>query len=106
MAVAQNLSFDQGANNSFQTDVVDSNGAAIDLTLYTAHAYFKRHTESTNTTSFTTVGYANGLLIMSLNWVNSANTPEGIYTYVVKVTHSVSNTTTRIQEGLLTLKGE
>lgn len=106
MAIARNITFDQGANNFISIPVADANGVAIDLTTYTFDAYFKRHTESVNSVTFTTVGYANGLLVMSLDWLTSANTEEGVYTYIIKITEASSNTTTRIQEGLLTLKGE
>ena len=106
MAIAKNITLDQGANNFIETNVTDANGVGVDLTTYTFDAYFKRHTESANQVTFTTVGYANGLLQLSLDWFTSANTAEGVYTYIIKITNPSSNTTTRIQEGLLTLKGE
>ena len=106
MAVARNVTLNQGANNTMQINVTDANGAAIDLTGYTANAFFKRHTESVNSIAFTTTAFANGLLSMTLSANTSSNTAEGVYTYIVKITHTATSVVTRIQEGLLTLKGE
>lgn len=106
MAVALNVTFDQGANNSFQINVTNSGGDAVDLTAYTANAYMKKHTESVNSVSLAASGEANGLMTVSMNVASSSNTAEGQYYYWVKIEHNTTGVTTRIQEGILTLKGE
>lgn len=104
MAQALNLSADQGANVTFSITVRDSSNVAIDLTGYTANASFKRHFESANSVAFVTNTYANGLLTISLLANVTSAISSGRYVYDATVTETASNTTTRVSEGILTIK--
>lgn len=106
MAQGVNIAIDQGSNVAIEINVIDTNGNAVDLTAYSANASFKKHANAYANTAktFSTVGYANGLLLLSMTAVESANTTWGRYLYDVTVTHTISNTTTRVQEGILTIR--
>lgn len=106
MSRTVNLAIDQGANVVININVTYANGSAVDLTGYTANASFKKHANAYANTvkTMTTTGYANGLLVLSMTAVESANTDWGRFLYDVTVNHTVSNTTSRVQEGILTIR--
>lgn len=105
MAIVLNVSFDQGANSQFNINVAN-NGVSVDLTGYSANAHFKKHANAyANTVQvMTTTGYANGLLNISMTASETSNVNWGRYYYTVEITQNSSNTTTRIQEGILTIR--
>lgn len=106
MSQTINLAVDQGSNVSIQININYANGSSVDLTGYTANASFKKHANAyaNTSTAMTAVGYANGLLEVSMTGAESANTTWGRYLYDVKVTHTATNTITRVQEGILTIR--
>jgi hypothetical protein len=105
MSNVRNISVDQSANTRIDINVTDTTGAIVDLTLYTAGACYKKHMDSANTGAITATGYANGMLRLTLSAVETANITHGRYVYEAYVNHTSSNTTTRVQEGIMTVKG-
>jgi len=106
MSTVLNVTVDQGANVSIEINATHANGSVIDLTGYTANSGFKKHANaySNTTTYFTNTLNANDLLVMALSAVNSANVDAGRYSYDVRITETSSNTTTRLQEGILFIR--
>ena len=103
MAQNINLSIDQGANAQINVSVIHENGDTYDLTGYTANASFRKHYNSANATTFVCTPYANGLIILTMNAETSGAANAGRYVYDIVINHTSSNTTTRIQEGVLTV---
>jgi hypothetical protein len=103
MAKVQNIDIDQGANTIIDLIVYDTSGNLEDLTAYTPSAAFRRHQESTNSVAFTSVGYANGTLRLSLTAEETSNVAYGRYIYNVFLTHNTSNVTSKTQTGVLTI---
>lgn len=103
MAQNINLSIDQGANAQINVYVVQVSGDAYDLTGYTANAAFRKHYAGNTVASFSCTPYANGLIVLTMNAESSASVNSGRYVYDITINHTSSNTTTRIQEGVLTI---
>lgn len=101
----RNIVIDKSANLSIDIVVCDASGAPIDFTLYTANACYKTHADASNVTYMTTNGYSNGVLNVSLTGVETANISISRYMYEVYATHTASNTTSRVQEGIFTVRG-
>lgn len=104
MAISRNILLYQGANAVVQTEVFDANNVAVDLTVYTVTGKAKKHWGSANTTTFTCSGYANGLIQCSLDANTMTNLDAGRYVYDIDITQNSTNTTIRIQHGLMTVK--
>lgn len=103
MATKANLVIDQGASYSTTIDMLDENGAAIDLTYYTGAAQLRKHYTSTTATSFTiALGGADGTLTMSLSANATANLDAGRYVYDVELT-SNTGVVSRVLEGIVTV---
>ena len=100
MAQEVNLYVDQGANLQIEITVTDSNGTLWDLSSYTINSKLAKNPYTNTVYSFVGTGAANGLLTLTMNAATSADVPVGRYIYDVEVT-SASNTTTRVQEGLI-----
>jgi len=94
------LSVDQGSNLSIEITVTDSNGDLWDLSTYTIESKFAKNPYTNTVYSFAGTGAANGLLNLTMNAETSASVPSGRYVYDIEIT-STSNTTTRVQEGLI-----
>jgi len=94
------LTVDQGSNLSIEITVTDSNGDIWDLSTYTVESQVRKNQFTNTVYSFTGSGAANGLLTLSMNAETSAAVPSGRYLYDVEII-SVTNTTTRVQEGLI-----
>lgn len=103
MAAVVNLIADQGANLSYEIVVSASNGSLWDLSTYTAYAQVRKNPYTNTYYSFTCNSFANGLITMDMTGVESANVKAGRYLYDVEIV-SGSNTTTRVQEGLITFR--
>lgn len=104
MAV-RNYSVDRSTDLQIDINVSDTDGAVVDLTNYTANACFKKHHESNTNVAFSTLGYANGLLTVSLTGTETLNTDVGRYIYEVYITHNTANTTSLVQNGILSFQG-
>lgn len=101
MAREVNLTVDQGANVLIEINVTDSTGAAWNLSTYTISAQARKNPYTNTAYSFTGAGYANGLLQLTLTAAETAAVPAGRYLYDIEALNPASNTTTRIQEGLM-----
>jgi hypothetical protein len=101
MAEVKNISIDQAANAQFDISVIYANNAAVDLSTYTAAGLIKKHTDSANSAAFTADAFANGILRLSLTAIETANLEGGKYVYEATINHTASNTTTRVQEGIM-----
>lgn len=103
MATKANLVIDQGASYSTTIDMLDENGAAIDLSNYTGAAQLRKHYTSTTATSFTiALGGADGTLTISLTANATANLTAGRYVYDVELT-SNTGVVSRVLEGIVTV---
>jgi len=103
MATKANLVIDQGASYSTTIDMLDENGAAIDLSNYTGAAQLRKHFTSTTATSFTiALGGADGTLTISLTANATANLTAGRYVYDVELT-SNTGVVSRVLEGIVTV---
>jgi hypothetical protein len=101
MAREVNLTVDQGANVLIEVNVTDSNGAAWNLSNYNISAQARKNPYTNTAYSFTGTGFSNGLLQLVMTADESATVPAGRYLYDIEATNQISNTTTRIQEGLI-----
>jgi len=105
-ATIRNLAVDKSANLQINISVANSStDAAIDLSLYTWEACYKTHAAAANSGTMTANGFANGLLTISLTGTETANIAIGRYMYEAYITQTSSNTTSRVQEGILTVRG-
>jgi hypothetical protein len=106
MANVLNVVIDQGANSTVNAIAKWANGDVIDVSSgYTANGGFRRHYESANIVYFDSFDlYSNGLVVAHLTGAtaNTANT--GRFLYDIEINLTASNTTTRVQEGILTIK--
>ena len=93
------------ANNEYHINITNSTGFPLDLTKYTANAVYKKHAFSANSKTFTTNAYANGLLVLAFAANTTTANDIGVYYYTVNINEITSNTTSRIQDGLLTIRG-
>ena len=105
MADVRNVTIDQGTDVAIHIQVSNTIGGVLDLTGYTHNASYKRHSGSANSGTFTTAGYANGLLTLSLTDTVTANIESGVYIYEAKLINTGTSDVTRIQEGRMTVRG-
>jgi len=104
MADVRNVYIDQGTDVAIHIQVSNTTGGVLDLTDFTHNASYKRHPGSANSGTFTTAGYANGLLTLSLTDTVTA-TIDGIYIYEARLINTGTSDVTRVQEGRLIVKG-
>ena len=104
MAISRNILLYQGANATVQTEVFDANNVAVDLTSYTVTGKAKKHWGSANVYTFTCTGSANGLISCTLDANTMGSLDAGRYVYDIDITQNSTNTTIRIQHGLMTVK--
>lgn len=101
MAQEVNLHVDTGANLLIEICITNSNGDPWNLSNYEVNSKVRKNPYTNTSYSFTCNGYANGMLTLTMNAASSALVPPGRYLYDVEITNLVSNTTTRVQEGLI-----
>jgi len=99
----KNLVLHQGANTQYDI-VVTENGAAKDLTGFTASGTFQKHYDSANTYTFDCTAYSNGLITVAYSGALSANLDHQKYVYDIFINETSSNTYTKVQEGNLLVK--
>lgn len=95
------LTVDAGANLLIEINVTDSNNNPWNLAGYDVAAQVRKNPYTNTVYTFTGNGYSNGTLTLTMNAETSAAVPPGRYLYDVEVTSQASNTTTRVQEGLI-----
>lgn len=107
MAEKANIFLDKGSNFTTTIDVVDTSGVSVNMAAYTVSSTIKAsHTNtqvnaaSSSNLSFTTAGYANGSVVLSLTGAQTAYlVDDKRYVYDVKVV--TGSTTTKLVEGFL-----
>jgi len=104
MAAKANIIIDQGTDYSTDIFITTDDGDVIPLTSYTGVAQIRKHYTSSNAVSFdVAISAVLGKITLSLSDTTTANLSPGRYVYDVKLTDSVSNTVSRIVEGLVTI---
>lgn len=104
MATKSNLVIEQGTDFSLEVNVSQSNGAAFNLTNYTAASKLKKHWSSSVSYSITALvtDPAGGEITISANNAVSGNIVPGRYYYDIEVT-SNTGSVTRVVEGIATV---
>ena len=108
MAAIANLRIDQGATFSSDVTVSDTDGAAFNLTGYTAAAKMAKGYASTRTRTSITATIADdpttGVITLSLtaDQTNLLDAPAR-YVYDVEITQTSDSTITRVIEGIITI---
>lgn len=106
-ALTVNLAVDQNADFEATFVVTDEDtGAPMNLTNYTASAALKKSFYSSSSTSFTAniIDATRGKVKISLNKTQTATLKGGRYVYDLIITNTNSSITTRVVEGIVTVK--
>jgi hypothetical protein len=104
MATKSNIVIEQGTDFSLEVNVGQANGAAFDLTNYTAAAKLKKHWSSSISYPITALvsDAIGGEVTISANNTVSGNIVPSRYYYSIEVT-SNTGTVTRVVEGIATV---
>lgn len=105
MANQVELYCDQGTDFSYQLDLSNDDGSAINVANYTFSSSIRKSYYSSGVTAnltVTVVNAANGNVQLSLNAATTANIKAGRYLYDVKMVNN-TNTTFRVIEGIITV---
>ena len=105
MANQVELYCDQGTDFSYQLDLSNDDGTALDVNGYTFTSSIRKSYYSSGVTANLTVtvlSAANGNVQLSMNSATTANIKAGRYLYDVKMVSS-ANVTSRIIEGIITI---
>lgn len=102
MAAYSELNVEQYSDFSTTINVEDSQGAAVNLSGYTAASQVRKSYYSSTANNFTVsvTGTANGELTISMSSANTANLSPGRYLYDVVIT-APAGTKTRVVEGIV-----
>jgi hypothetical protein len=95
-----NIVMDQGSTFLTTFNVVDTNNDPIDLSTYTANSSMKQTYSSATKYVFTSVGYANGDIALSMPATTTATIPSGRYVYDIDITDGSQNVS-RVIEGIV-----
>ena len=100
MASISNIFIDQGTDFSITVDVTQADGAALNLTGYSAAAQIRKTYGSSNVSAvFTTsISAAAGQVTLSLTDTQTSGLTAGRYVYDLNIT-SEAGVTTRVVEG-------
>jgi hypothetical protein len=104
MAQFVELDIDQGTDFSFNLDITEDDGSAINIASYSFSSSIRKSYYSTSAAANLTVTIpdaANGNVLFSLNSATTANIKSGRYLIDVKQTDG-SNVKTRLMEGVIT----
>mgnify|MGYP003340354325 FL=1 len=104
MAAFTEIYIEQGATFSTTVNVEDTQGAAINLSGYSASSQMRKsyYSSSANTLTATVTGTANGEITLSMTAANTANLTAGRYLYDLLIT-APDTTKTRVVEGIVTV---
>ena len=106
MSVKTNISVDQGTTFDTSIDVIDENGASVDLTGYSATAQIRKHFLSNTFYSFdTSVDNDLGTVSLRLTPNTTNNMDPGRYQYDCELVTG-DGTTTRLVEGIITIRAQ
>jgi hypothetical protein len=99
------LIVDQGATYESELDLVNDDGATINVAGYVFTGQIRKSYYSVKPTANLTISVtdaANGNVLISLNAATTANIKAGRYVYDVKM-KDTANVVTRIVEGIITI---
>lgn len=104
MAAYSELQLEQGATFSTTINVEDTQGAAINLSGYTANSQIRKsyYSSSAYNLTATVTGIANGEITLSMTAANTANISSGRYLYDLLIT-SPTSIKTRVVEGIVVI---
>jgi hypothetical protein len=108
MATKANLIIDQGTDFSTTITMQGNNGAAYDLTGYTANGHIRKHYTSETAYPLTcsiSSPASTGKITLSLSRSITSAMEAGRYVYDVEIT-SATDTVTRLIEGIVTITPE
>lgn len=103
MAAFTELNIEQYATFSTTVNVEDSQGAAVNLSGYTAASQIRKsyYSTSANNLTATVTGIANGEITLSMTAANTANLTPGRYLYDLVITAPTTGVKTRVVEGIV-----
>jgi len=105
MAAKANLKIDQGSDYATSITLTNDDGGPVDLFLYTGKAQIRKYYTSTTAVDFGVDIEANtGTVTLTLDANTSNNMEFGRYVYDVELTESFSGLTSRVLEGIVTIK--
>jgi hypothetical protein len=108
-ATTINLIINQKASFEVTFNVLNSNGAPLNLTNYTTNAKYKTDisTSDSSAVAFTTAyaNAANGSVTISLTPTQTSAMQIGKFVYDVAITNNTTSYKTRIVEGKITVSG-
>ena len=102
MSTRANIVINQGSDFSVPITLTDINGEALNVTNFTANSCMRTYYNSSNAIPFTT-SLANGCLTLSMSAADTGNISSGRYVYDVVLTDTISNTVSRLVEGICTV---
>lgn len=102
MAAYTELNIEQYATFSTTVNVEDTQGAAVNLSGYTAASQIRKsyYSSSANNFTATVTGTANGEITLSMTAANTANLTPGRYLYDLVIT-APTGVKTRVVEGIV-----
>lgn len=102
MAAYTELNIEQYATFSTTVNVEDTQGAALNLSGYSAASQIRKsyYSSSANNFTATVTGTANGEITLSMTAANTANLTPGRYLYDLVIT-APSGVKTRVVEGIV-----
>ena len=103
MAAFTELNIEQYATFSTTVNVENSQGAAVNLSGYTAASQIRKsyYSTSANNLTATVTGIANGEITLSMTAANTANLTPGRYLYDLVITAPTTGVKTRVVEGIV-----
>ena len=105
MAIKANLVVDQGSDFSATVSLLDAEGDALDLSVYTVNAQMRKNYASSTAVSFTTTinnPKTLGKLTLALSNAQTSSIEPGRYLYDVEIVSNL-NVITRVVEGNVTV---
>lgn len=104
MAIKASIVIQQGSDFQTTINFTDDNDDVVDLTGYSGSAQLRKHYTSSSSYPFAvTVSPSLGTVTLAMNYSNTAAIPAGRYVFDCELTDTVSNTVSRVVEGVATV---
>jgi hypothetical protein len=104
VAIKASIVIQQGSDFQTTINFTDDNDDVVDLTGYSGSAQLRKHyTSSTSYPFVVTVSPSLGTVTLAMNYANTSNIPAGRYVFDCELTDTVSNTISRVVEGVATV---
>ena len=107
-AVKWNQDINAGSNWFADINILDSNGAARDVTGQTFQSYIRRHYKSINKEeiTITVVNPVTGNVTFELSAAQTSALKHGKYLYDIEMTETATGIVERIIQGVITIRPE